>query len=128
MVQVVGQADVHHVHLLGGQQFVDVGVDRGDAMRLGKGLGVRLVPAVDGHHLRVGNEAGVTLGVDVGDEAGAQQGDFCLAHGKDPPFLFRVGRQIATIIVPYIAKMSNNKLIRTKLCILTAGTGKKRPP
>ncbi|HIZ31605.1 MAG TPA: hypothetical protein H9813_10315 [Candidatus Fournierella merdipullorum] len=53
----------------------------------GKGFGVGLVAAIDRHDFCVVDKAGVALSVDIGDEAGAQQGDFCLAHGKDPPFL-----------------------------------------
>ena len=91
-MQVVGQADVHHVHLLGGQQFVDVAVGGGDAVGGGEGLGVRLVTAIDRHDLCVVDETGVALGVDIGDEAGAQQGDLCLAHGKDPPCFYLGGK------------------------------------
>ena len=93
VVQVVGQADVHHVHLLGGQQLVDVAVGGGNAVGGGEGFGVRLVAAIDRHDLCVVDETGVALGVDIGDEAGAQQGDLCLAHGKDPPFFNSAGKK-----------------------------------
>ena len=81
VVQEVGQADVHDVAVGLGDRAIEVGEPLRDAPVRRHARGALGRPRVDGGDLRVRHEALVGLEMDVGDEAGAEQGDFGFGHG-----------------------------------------------
>ena len=75
-VQVVGNADIHDLAAGLGERPIEIGEPPRDAVLRGEGPRALLAPRVDGDDLGFGHEARVRLGVNVGDEAGADQGNF----------------------------------------------------
>ena len=80
-MKVIRQADVRDVVIGTREAFLEIGRPACDSVPLGQCSRAAFGSRVDGHHFGVGHEAMVRLGMDVGDEPGAEQGDSGFAHG-----------------------------------------------
>ena len=80
-VQVVRYADVRDVAVCTCKRLVEIGEPTRNPVLLCERARVLLAPRIDAGQLGIGNEAVVGLGMDVGDEPGADQEDFGSAHG-----------------------------------------------
>ena len=80
VMQEVRQADVDDVAVGFADQRVEIAEPSRDLPVRRKCLGPRGAAREDGRHLRIRHEAGVGLEVDVGDETGAEDGDFGRGH------------------------------------------------
>ena len=72
-MQVIGQTDVGHLVILAGERLLQIRGPLRNAVLLRERARVIFAPGVDAHDLGVGYETVVALGVDVGDEPGANQ-------------------------------------------------------
>ena len=64
------------------KKLIEIGEHLRDLPVLREVLGTLRRARVHGRHLRIGHESRVGLEMDVGDEPGAEDGDFCGGHAS----------------------------------------------
>src|SRR5438045_28795 len=84
-MQKVRQTNVHHFAAGFSNGLVEVAEPTVDVVLFRERFGAVRLAREHGHDLRVRDKAVIRLDVDVGDEAGAKQGDFGSAHRELPP-------------------------------------------